>query len=236
MIVGENLLFCAAELSYRLLCRKDRYSDELVRITHLTDFWLRPKSRKDIRMADTIYFGIKHIRSYKDSEARLRRFISDLAAGDLKPKVVTDAYSKYMASTRAELKRMLKDCAIIEANKIRVGVGFGEVLSAQEACMAIIEKKGCDIGIYISSDKLHGSMRSLRGRGTWGVDILELARSMSGGGHPLAAGFTVEHDGYDASTPSGRREVVDRIRRTAERLYGGKVLYFQQSTGKRVMR
>lgn len=236
MIVGENPLFCAAELVYRLLCTKDSYSDELARITHLADFWFKSKSKRDNDLVNKIAFGIKHIRSYADSEDRLRSFVLELSRGNLHSKAVGDAYKEYISSTRPELKKMLGSCSVMDVNGVRIGVGFGRVLSAQEACMAIIEKLKCDIGIYISTDHMHGSMRSLRDSKTWGVDILKLAESLSGGGHPLAAGFTIEHDGYDVSKVSDRRAVVERIRKTAGMLYKKKVLYFQQSTGKRAMR
>ncbi len=234
MIVGENPLFCGAELTYRLLCSRDHYSDELMRITHLADFWLRSKSKRDNDLVNKIAFGIKHIRSYSDSEDRLREFVLDLARGRMHSKVISDAYRGYIKKTRPRLKEMLDSCSLIEVNGIRIGVGFARVLSAQEACMAIIDRKKCDIGIYISTDHMHGSMRSLRDSRSWGIDILKLAESFSGGGHPLAAGFTIEHDGYDVSKMSDRKAVVDRIRKTAERLYSKKISYFQQSTGRYV--
>ena len=234
MIVGENPCFCGAELTYRLLCKKDRYSDELMRITHLSDFWLKSKSKRDNDLVNNIAFGLRHLRSYADSEDRMREFVSGLAGGNLYPEVVDNSYKDYMKKTRPVLRGMLKTCSVVRVNGIRIGIGFGRVLSAQEACMAIIERLKCDVGIYVSVESLHGSMRSKRREETWGIDILKLAGSMSGGGHPLAAGFSIEHSGYDLSKAQDRKRVVERIRETAERLYKKSIPYFQQNTGKHV--
>lgn len=236
MIVGENAYFCGAELVYNLLCKRDRYGDRLAKITHLSDFWLKSKSRKDNETVSMVAFGIKQMRSYTDGEDRLRGYVHDLSQGRIGSRLIRDAYEEYMRRTRPELERMLKECKIIKSAGIRIGVGFGIVLSAQEACMAIIDRLKCDISIYISNDSMHGSMRSRRNKGTWGIDILKLAKSLNGGGHPLAAGFSIENEGYDLLKAHDRELLVDRIGKVAERLYGNRVRWFQQSTGRSITR
>jgi len=236
LIVGENPYFCGAELVYRLLCKKDKFCDELTRITHLSDFWLRSKSKRDNDLVDKIAFGLKQLRSGSGRDTALRDFVSELAAGNIDCKIINDAYSKYERKTRPILVEMLSSCSVIRVSGIKIGIGFGTVLAAQEACMAIIERKRCDVGIYIDSKSLHGSIRSVRDEQTWGVDILELAESISGGGHALAAGFSFEGSGHQTDTMEGRRALVDEIRRNAERIYSKRIKYFQQSTGKEKIR
>ncbi|MCL4379080.1 MAG: DHHA1 domain-containing protein [Candidatus Marsarchaeota archaeon] len=235
MVVGENTYFCGAELVYHLLCDRDRYGDELARITHLSDFWLKSKSRKDNEAVNAAALGIKQIRSYADWEERLRGYVHELSQ-HIDSRIILDAYEEYMRMTRPAMESMLKECGIIKSKRVKIGVGFGTMLSAQEACMAIIERLKCDISIYISAESMHGSIRSRRNKGTWGIDILKLAESLNGGGHPLAAGFSVENEGYDLSKAHDRKLVLDRIGKTAERLYGKRIRWFQQSTGRSVTR
>ncbi len=232
MIVGENISYCATELVYKTLCKPDKFGDELTRITHLADFWVRSKSQKDNRLVEKISYGMKYIRSYPDWRKRLQAFVSEIARGNLDNKIIKDAYREYSRITRPLLARMLRECTIINCNGVRFGIGFGESISNQEACNAIMEKKRCNVGIYINAENLHGSIRSKRDQRSWGLDIVPLAKSMDGGGHPLASGFSFEGSGHDVSTPAGRARVTDEIRKRITRLYGPKLTYFQQATGK----
>ncbi len=236
MIVGENPYFCGTELVYRLLCKKDRFGDELARVTHLSDFWIRSRSKKDNDLVGKVAYGMRELRSRADGDRMLHRFVSEIAKGNLDCEIIRDAYKKYLKTTRPLLRKMLDSSTIIQVKKIRIGVGFGRLLSSQEACMAIIEKKRCNIGVYISEESLHGSIRSVRDPQNWGIDISKLAKSANGGGHPLAAGISFEHDGYDPSNESHKEQMVERIRKAAARIYSKKVPYFQNSTGKTAMR
>lgn len=236
MIVGENRDYCGTELVYRFLCEKDKYGDKLTRITHLADFALTSKSKEENHLIDKIAYGIKHLRSDDIDNKNLLAFVSCLSKGDIDCKIINDAYNKYMKESRPHLRKLLKTAKIIKVNGVKIAIGFGTRVSHQEGCMAMLNKLKTDVSIYIGMERGNSSIRSIRDSKSWGVDSVGISNAFSGGGHPLASGFSLEKSGYDLTDKKSQKEVVEKISRISKRLYGKTVKYFQQNTGKYSMR
>lgn len=232
IVVGENLNFCGTELVYKFLCKKSKFGDELARITHLSDFALASKSKKENHLIDKIAYGIKELGTDNATNPETREFVSCLAKGDIDCKIINDAYEKYMKRSRPFLKKVLSTAKIIEVNKVRIAVSFGIGVSSQEACMTMISKLKTDIAIYVGIKEGHSSIRSVRDSKSWGVDSSEIANAFLGGGHPLASGFSLESSGYDLSDKGAQSEIIEKIRKISEKLYSKKIKYYQQDTGK----
>jgi oligoribonuclease NrnB/cAMP/cGMP phosphodiesterase (DHH superfamily) len=231
MLVGENLLFCGAELVYQLFCKHDRTGDRITKITHLCDFWIRSKSSAENKLMDKLSFGIMEIRGKKNWKPTMRTLISHIAKGDMDCQLINDAYKTYTKKTAKPMREMLDNRSTIKVSRIKIGIGFGTTLSSQDACMALIEKNGNDIGIYVRKTTCAGSIRSVRDANRWGINVLPLAKALNGGGHPLASGIFVGNDGYDLNKKEDRERLVGRIEALAQKTYGKKVPYWQQVTG-----
>ncbi|MFI5412739.1 MAG: DHH family phosphoesterase [Candidatus Micrarchaeales archaeon] len=236
MIVGENKDYCGTELVYRFLCDKDKFGDRLAKITHLADFALESESKEENHLIDKIAYGIKYLRSDDIANRDLLDFVSCLAKGDIDCEIINNAYNKYMKESRPYLEKLLKSAKIIEVNGVKIAVGFGTHVSHQEACMTMLKTLKTDISIHIGAEKGNSSIRSIRDPKSWGVDSVGIANAFLGGGHPLASGFSLEKSGYDLTDKTSQKEIIEKIRKVSVKLYGKKVKYFQQSTGKYSMR
>ncbi len=232
MVAGENRDFCGAELVYRLLCKRDAYGDRLTRVTHLADFALKSGRKGEDLLVDKMGYAIKYLGNDRAKNPKLLKLVSAIASGDIDSRFMNGVYKKYRKVADPQLKKLRKDLEIIETNGLRIGVGFGRKISHQEACMMMLEKMKCDIAIYISSETGHSSIRSMRDAGSWGVDSSAIAIALDGGGHPLASGFSLGESGLDLKRKKVQDTVVQNIKKITEGLYGGKIRYYQQDTGK----
>lgn len=231
MIVGENKDFCATELVYRMLCKRDKYGDEIARLTHLSDFALTSKSKTDNVLVEKIGLGINQLGDDNIRNPRLREFVSCLAKNDIDCRVIKDAYKRYVKETAPYLKKMLGSAKVVKVGKMSIAVGFGQKVSHQEGCMELLGKFKTSVSIYISTDSGTASIRSVRDSKSWGVDSYKIAVAFSGGGHPLASGFPLK-GARGLSKTSTQEKVVQRIEAVAKKLYGKKIDYYQQNTGK----
>jgi oligoribonuclease NrnB/cAMP/cGMP phosphodiesterase (DHH superfamily) len=233
IVAGENRDYCGAELVYKLLCKNDSYGKRLTRITHLADFALRSGSKRENHLVDKIGYAIKHMGNERARNPRLLKLVKCIADGDIDSKFMNAAYASYRKRADPELRKLRKTVNTIETHGIRIGVGFGKRISHQEACMMMLEKMGYDVAIYISSETGHSSIRSRRDSKSWGVDSSHIAFALDGGGHPLASGFSLEDSGLELDKKEVQMGVVQRIREISEGLYGKRIRYYQQDTGKR---
>lgn len=210
MIVGENAMFCGAELVYRFLCKKDKFGDELTRITHLSDFNLHTK--KDDKLIDRLGFAIKYLgHDGIPQNNKLRKMVSLVSEGKLNDKYIMNAYNAYQKESRAHIKSMLKSVKILNVHEIKIVVGFAQKIQGHQACMLLLKKFKADMAIYVSTNSGNSSIRSVKR-----VDCSKLARALEGGGHPQASGFTFEGTRFDKK---GLDYCLKRIENKANKLY-----------------
>ncbi len=231
MVVGENLNFCGTELVYKFLCEKDNFGDELARITHFADFALKSKSDADNLLIKKITMAMHSMGDDSPTNPMLREFIECLAKGDFDCKIINEHYERYMKETGPLMDELMESAEIFEVNGVRIAVGFNKKLSHQEACMEMIDRLNVDISIYISNESGHSSIRSKRDAKSWGVVSIGLATALGGGGHPLASGFSLEKYHYDYNDET-KDMLIEKIKKSAKKLYSKKIQYFQQLTGR----
>ncbi len=236
MVVGENVYACGAELVYKFLCDRDEYSDELVRVTHISDFAMDAGSKKEHELIKKISMAIKYMKNEDMRNEKLREFVSCLAKGRMDCAVINEAYGEYMKISRPFLKKMLNTATVYSVNGVKIAIGFGTRISQQEACMELYKRNKTQIAIYVETDSGRGSVRSIRDSKAWGVDSCSISETFLGGGHPLASGFALKNSEYDFSKDKTRERFLNDIKKAADRIYGNKIKYYQQSTGKYYIR
>jgi oligoribonuclease NrnB/cAMP/cGMP phosphodiesterase (DHH superfamily) len=232
MVVGENKDFCGAELVYNFLCKKDSFGDRLVEMAHLSDFALKSKSERTNHLVDKLRYTIEYLNSDNPENKKLRELVLQLSRGNAESRLVNGTYSRYIRETRAYISGLLKTARILKVNNVKIAVGFSRKLSHQEACMTMLEKLGCDVSVYIDEGVGHSSVRSIRDKKGWGVESTQIATEFSGGGHPLASGFTLEDSGYNLKSKADQEKIIGKIRKISERMYSNKVRYYNQNTAK----
>ncbi len=231
MIVGENKDFCGTELVYKFLCPRDKFGDRLANFTHVSDFALDSAIANDNKLIKKISMSVKYLNDGRIANPKLRDFVSCLASGSLDCNVINNAYSEYFRESRPYLKEALESANIIEVNGIRIALSFGRKLSSQEACMELMKRKNADVAIFVNVESGDGSIRSARDTDSWGVENTGMAKALKGGGHPLASGFSLGKK-QQLGTTAGQEKMIKRVRGIAQKLYGKRIMYYQQNTGK----
>ena len=216
MVVGENEERCGAELVWEFLCPKDAYGRRLDRLVNLADFSLQSKylkgaSKSELALVDKLGFVIKHLGQDRAvNNRKLREFVGCIARGDYNAKLIRDAYKAYVKMTSANLKKMLSTAKIMTIKGHKVAIGFSTKLQNQQACMEMIAKLKAEISIYIPEDSGHASIRALAP-----ISIFKIAKTLGGGGHPYAAGFTIDKKKYDLSDSTGKEKLLSLLVKTA---------------------
>lgn len=211
MVVGENPINCGAELVYKFLCKKDRFGDRLAFLTHLADFNLFNK--KDDRWVKDVGYAIKYYGEDTTDNKNLRKICALLAVGKFSDKFILDAAKGYVTNSRIYLKELLKSVKIINVNGIKIAIGFSKRLQNQEACMAMLDNLKIHMAIYISYESGHSSIRCIPP-----VNCDKLAVALGGGGHPLAAGFSLENEVKNFNDDK-KQKITSRIISLAEKIY-----------------
>lgn len=232
LIVGENTKFCGTELVYKFLCPKEKYGDRLASFTHISDFALEAKSKRDNLLIKKISMSVKYLNDGRIANPRLREFVNCLANGEIDCDVINDAYSEYLRKSRPYLRKMLKSTEVIKVKNVRIAVSFGRKLSSQEACMELMKRLKTNISIFINEESGDGSIRSARDHASWGVESVGISAAFGGGGHPFASGFTIRKKDRDLSLEENREKITKKISEVAQRLYGKRIRYYQQNTGR----
>ncbi len=217
MVVGENPNCCGAELVYRFLCERNKKSDEIARITHLSDFDpVLIKSVKDRRLIDKVGNAIYYLRGHESLEnPRLRRLVLHIAEGRLGHRYIMKAAETYYRISEPRLKKVMGSLVKIKCGGVKVSVGFGKKVRHQDITTRMLDD-GADIVIYCAEDSGHSSVRSK----AW-VESSGISFALGGGGHPNASGFTVKKSDFDLSRKSGRGKFIKKI---WELLKGGKAI------------
>ncbi len=212
ILVNGEIELCGTDLVYEMLCPHDKYSDELVRITHAGDFvdtcvfrhkycrlkngrkFTKPMnewkvwSKGDRALVDKLSHVIKYLGGGDNiANPKLRKFVDVVAHGGLHSKFIDDVNKQYLKETRPYLKKLLKTVVVKDVKGMRVAIGFSTKINNQEACITMQKQFRAPIAIYINEKSGHSSVRS-----DVGIDSSAISRAMHGGGHPQASGFGVK--------------------------------------------
>ncbi len=210
---GENTMFCAAELVYKLLCAGDNVSARLARITHFADFNL--KTRRYGAALRSIAYAITYANFSRDnSAALLRHILKDLADGALMTTRIARYDRLYRRKAERNIAALINSTQVLKCGVYRIGIGFGRMLQSTAACAAMTERFGLDIAVFVDTQKAAAKLRSVKG-----VSALALASEMGGGGHPQACGFQLDAGRFNSFDRNGRRRCVAVLADAASRVY-----------------
>ena len=209
-VLGENETYCASELLYNLLCRKDKHNAELANIVHVTDFAL--KSKKYGQIADKLSYGIVSFGwNPKTQKQKLRKIALLVAKGRLNSQFLNGAYAKYLKTESKSRKALTKSLRIIDVRH-KIGVGLSKRIQTNSACAEIMERCGAEIAVYLNMETGKGGIRSIGG-----VDCSFLANGFGGGGHPQASGFNLDPKKYDGFSKKGTEKFIRELTKIANR-------------------
>lgn len=212
-IVGENEKYCATEITYRNLKVYGRFAKKLVELVHYSDFNIKPKNRKTYRLIGIYAMSIMLYNTFEPYQKRdkaLRHVVDVLLQKKFTDERIVRDARRFDRTNRVKLASMLK-------NLYKAGddayVGFSENLQSTQACGAIMDKTGCDIGIYINLAKGTAHLRSRE------FDTTKLSIPLRGGGHPHASSFPIDMKRFNRFRAENDRKrfvefMTGRIRRS----------------------
>lgn len=175
---------CAAEKVISALGLSDGYAAKIGRLAHLGDFNL-PGATDEPLLG--LAQAITYLKTRGDPYPGLRELVGLVSRDDLHGSFVRDSADSYVRDSAAELSRLKDDCSLHEVNGYRIGIGYARNLQSNQACDVIEGRLRTDLEIFINTNGYHLSMRSRKG-----VDCSLLASALGGGGHPQAAGATLQ--------------------------------------------
>lgn len=210
-VVGENKLFCAAEITAAELELNDAFTKKLIRIVHMSDFNIKPKDKYSEEIIksyvlSTTYYSSLNLAAY---EKKTRSIAEQISNGVLIPKFIIADSRKFEKINSNRLKTLKKN---IIADQI-IALGFSKYVSTNDACACILDSAGVDIGVYLNTETSKCHLRSKIN------DCSLLAQTFGGGGHPHASGFEVNKDLYNVKTISGRKKLFKDMLKVSENLY-----------------
>lgn len=212
-VVGESREFCAAEITRAMLGLSDKFALEFTRIVHYSDFNLRPRDRKTGDMVAMYALAIADYNALGTRSAidgKLRRLASVISKGRLSDSTLEKDAKAFEEISKRRVSFLLSHLYLGK----NVAVAFaGEKVNATHTCnqIAAISKKKVVVLVDLFNGRGH-----LR---TGYYDISGIARDMMGGGHPHAAGFTVDMKGYGGLRSERQKQrFVDMIDAQIDRL------------------
>ena len=203
VIFGENRKFCGTEITKRELKINGKFENEFAKIVHLSDFAVRPESKR--RYAVIGYYALSislyQMLPYDKRIRKLRHMVEAISGKKLLDARIKADANRFRKMNDRQTKVMLKDLYVGD----NIVVGFAGDIQKTYACMKLIEETGKDIGVYINMRSGRGHMRSVKS------DCSLLAAEFNGGGHPHAAGFSPDFRKYDLfkSKDDRRRFLAD---------------------------
>lgn len=213
-IVGENSLACATDITKRYTRLTGDFVERFVGLVHCIDLYLgfdsQPNPAWSRSTARTYSMSINYLGGgpFDAKQKRLRRIADVICSGKFLDGRMRDAARSYGRVNKERIKALLQGMDVVAG---RMAVGFSREVDSSEACRAMTDRSGADIGVLVKTDSRTASMRSVKS------DIAPLATSMGGGGHPHAAGFEVPR-AYDIGKASGRKRLLDDIVRRSRKL------------------
>ena len=184
-VIGENDRYCATEITCKRLGLGGMFAKRFVGIVHYSDFNIRPKSGKTREMVGFYALSITSYNMNKSRDyvtRRLRHMAKLISSGRLIDSRIRADAIRFGKVNGRRISRML------DGMEVRKGfaLGFSKAVQSTSGCMAIIERSKRPIGIYVNVKNGIAHIRSLK------ADITPLSRSLGGGGHPRASGFSVD--------------------------------------------
>jgi oligoribonuclease NrnB/cAMP/cGMP phosphodiesterase (DHH superfamily) len=210
--VGENSRYCATEITRKYLHLDTPFAKKLARIVHYSDFNLKPKNKEYMNLIKIYALALTkyNMLPYKKRTDELREVVEVISSGNFtNKKLENDAYLFERENTE-RIKNMLGDVLTIGRD---IAVGFAYGVQSTQACQALIEKTGADIGMYVNPKNRKGHMRSIR------ADCSILANALGGGGHPHASGFEVSKKYGKLDIKKNRNIFVKDVEKIAKELY-----------------
>jgi oligoribonuclease NrnB/cAMP/cGMP phosphodiesterase (DHH superfamily) len=210
-VVGENKRFCASEITAKELGLKDPFTNSLLKLVHISDFALTPKSSNMKSVIGGYVLGLSYYRMKGDAvyKKMLARITESICNEDIFPPFLKQAASRFTSLNKKRLKKMIQ--TVIKGGI--VSVAFTPIVSTNDACNLIIKETGSDIGCYINTDSGKAHFRSIKN------DCSLLAGKFGGGGHPHASGFDFSTKKYNMRTKKGRSKLAKEIISVAAAIY-----------------
>jgi len=200
-IFGENKSMCATDIVARETGLESKYR-EIVKATHMSDFALVPKDKKEASIIRQYDLAISYYNTFSISkmQSKMRALAKALAKGKFENTQVAKDAKAFDKISRRNIEKMLSGAVEIKD----IAIGF----SSDKACYddaleALRNKSGKDIVILVDYDKNTASMRAQH------KNIMPLALALGGGGHPHAAGFSIK--GINLKSKKGREQIINKI-------------------------
>ncbi|EQD42999.1 phosphoesterase RecJ domain protein, partial [mine drainage metagenome] len=208
-IAGENKLYCATEIIYKVLCETlddDKTGKTIADHAHIADFNLAlPPPADDT--SPNISLAINYYTHINKGElsSGLRGIVEDVANCNYESPGIASATGRYRETARVEFERLKNNLTTLNTYGIKTVIGFGRFMHATSVCGTLHTLTGADLVLYVRTDENAVSARS------WGdVDCSKIAIKMRGGGHPHAAAFRIDNfKGID--TIEGQQEFIKMI-------------------------
>ena len=213
LICKENKINCATELAYSLLCKKDKFGDNLADIIHIGDFNLRARQKSRQEIIIKMAYVINNICSNKNRDINLKKLANYIAGQELENEFINNAYKKYLKASKLNLKILNKTISTFNVKNYKFAIGFSKNLQASFACSYILDKTKSDLSIFYNSAT---NVFHLRSRGP---ECILIAKAMHGGGHPHAAAFESAGKQIDLNNIIEIKKAVDQIKNIAEKIY-----------------
>jgi oligoribonuclease NrnB/cAMP/cGMP phosphodiesterase (DHH superfamily) len=209
-VFGESRHYCASELTYLLLCKKDRIGKKLALLAHYSDFPTRSKYNALIaRLSYAILYA-----GY--SKTRKERLLSSIALSVSKMNFsssdITNSYKNYIKDERSNMKALISNSYKLKAGKFLIGLAFGRHIQTNSACAAIRKALHSDIEIYVNTETGKCGVRSKDD-----ADGSAIAVALGGGGHPQASGFSVDASKFRSG--KDKEGFAAKIERISKGLY-----------------
>lgn len=213
-IVGENEKYCATEITYRNLKVKGKFAKEFSDLVHYSDFYLKPPKKETARLIGIYDMSImlcNTLEPYEKRDHALRHIVEVLASRRFSDKKILGDARKFGKINEERVTRMLKNLYKAGDNAY---IGFSQNLKSTEGCVAIMDKTGCDLGIYVNIVNGTAHLRSRR------CDTTKLSMPLGGGGHSHASGFPVNMKRFNKfKGESDRKKFVEFISGRIKRSY-----------------
>ncbi len=212
-IIGENERACAAEITRAELELKDRFSVMLAKMAHETDFApiLHPYIRNvknPVEVYGLAFSYYNTIDGIEKQTASLRKVVGMLSSGRFLDKAIVDQAREFESRTKMELSRIERQ--IYSVNK-DFSIGFAQSINSNIACDRIRKMTNSDVVLYIDTTHNKGHFRSTK------ANIIGLAASFGGGGHPHSAGFDIDRKKFaDFRTDRQRQMFVDKVSKSVK--------------------
>jgi oligoribonuclease NrnB/cAMP/cGMP phosphodiesterase (DHH superfamily) len=212
-VFGESRRHCATELTYILLCKKEKGNQLLIDMVHVADFALKSKrfEKANEMISRTIIYNVL---GRPNPNRNLQRLCKILANLDFKNEFILDSYKRYSRNSKKSIKMLMKSINVVATSPYRIAVGFSKRLQINQACEIINKKTGSDVDVYIDIETGKNGMRSREG-----VDCSILARSLNGGGHPQASGFDANVKKLGKFDSKAMQEFAEKLGKLAKDVY-----------------